>query len=319
MQQTDVFNGDADGLCALLQLRLSTPKKSQLITGVKRDIDLLRLVNTKPGDEVTVLDISLAKNHDHLIKILNQGARVFYVDPHQPGKIPEHPHLTTLIDTNANTCTSLLVDHYLGGRFEAWAITAAFGDNLTKVASQKAIKANFSKQQIEQLELLGVCLNYNGYGRKMEDLHIAPDRLYQSMLPYAAPFDFIYDQVLLFEQLVTGYHEDLNLANGISAEFSNDKVAYFILPDETWSYRVNGIFANQLANNHPSRAHAIITNNAAGGFAVSVRAPLNNPDGAEKLCALFPTGGGRKAAAGINHIASEGLGLFFKKFKNHFQ
>ena len=36
----DVFNGDADGICALLQLRLERPLATQLITGVKRDIQL---------------------------------------------------------------------------------------------------------------------------------------------------------------------------------------------------------------------------------------------------------------------------------------
>ena len=32
----DVFNGDADGICALLQLRQTFPD-SKLVTGVKRD------------------------------------------------------------------------------------------------------------------------------------------------------------------------------------------------------------------------------------------------------------------------------------------
>ncbi len=33
MQYIDVFNGDADGLCALHQLRLKTPVTSTLVTG----------------------------------------------------------------------------------------------------------------------------------------------------------------------------------------------------------------------------------------------------------------------------------------------
>jgi hypothetical protein len=37
--QYDVFNGDADGICALVQLRLAKPIQSNLITGVKRDIE----------------------------------------------------------------------------------------------------------------------------------------------------------------------------------------------------------------------------------------------------------------------------------------
>ena len=57
----DVFNGDADGLCALLQLRLAEPIESTLITGVKRDIELLKRVTVHKNDVVTVLDISLKK------------------------------------------------------------------------------------------------------------------------------------------------------------------------------------------------------------------------------------------------------------------
>ena len=61
MADYDIFNGDADGICALLQLRLAEPRNATLITGVKRDISLLKQVNAKPGDRLTVLDISMEK------------------------------------------------------------------------------------------------------------------------------------------------------------------------------------------------------------------------------------------------------------------
>ena len=57
MRNVDVFNGDADGLCALHQLRLADPQPSELVTGVKRDIKLLDRVQAIAGDRVTVLDI----------------------------------------------------------------------------------------------------------------------------------------------------------------------------------------------------------------------------------------------------------------------
>jgi len=82
----DVFNGDADGICALHQLRLANPVPSRLITGVKRDISLLKNVEVEPGDQVTVLDISLDKNRDDLIRLLEQGARVLYFDHHYAGE-----------------------------------------------------------------------------------------------------------------------------------------------------------------------------------------------------------------------------------------
>ena len=55
MTSYDVFNGDADGLCALQQLRLEHPRDAVRITGMKRDIDLLKRVSASEGDEMAVL------------------------------------------------------------------------------------------------------------------------------------------------------------------------------------------------------------------------------------------------------------------------
>ncbi len=130
----DVFNGDADGIIALLQLRLSKnlpqPNGSTLITGVKRDISLIKQVDVNNANSVTVLDISLEKNSEALAELLSQDAEVFYVDHHRTGNIPQSDKFTTLLDTDANTCTSLLVNSHLKGEFSAWAIAAAFGDNM---------------------------------------------------------------------------------------------------------------------------------------------------------------------------------------------
>ena len=63
MADYDLFNGDADGICALLQLRFAEPRENaELITGVKRDINLLKRVDAKAGDRITVLDVSMDKN-----------------------------------------------------------------------------------------------------------------------------------------------------------------------------------------------------------------------------------------------------------------
>ena len=60
------FNGDADGLCALQQLRLVEAQQATLVTGVKRDIALLRRIQGQAGDAVTVLDVSLHQNREDL-------------------------------------------------------------------------------------------------------------------------------------------------------------------------------------------------------------------------------------------------------------
>ena len=75
MATIDVFNGDADGICALTQLRNATPADSVLVTGVKRDIALLEKVDARAGDQVTVLDVSLDKNREGLRKVLERVPR----------------------------------------------------------------------------------------------------------------------------------------------------------------------------------------------------------------------------------------------------
>ena len=84
----DVFNGDADGIIALVQLRLAEPKVSRLITGVKRDISLLKQVPVEQATSVTVLDISMEKNTEALEKLLDKNIDFFYVDHHRVGEIP---------------------------------------------------------------------------------------------------------------------------------------------------------------------------------------------------------------------------------------
>ena len=88
MTHFDVFNGDADGLCALQQLRLAAPRDAVLVTGVKRDIALLQRVPAGPGDSVTALDISLDANRAALMELLGRGVTVEYFDHHYPGDVP---------------------------------------------------------------------------------------------------------------------------------------------------------------------------------------------------------------------------------------
>lgn len=314
MQYIDVFNGDADGICALLQLRLAKPQNSQLITGVKRDIDLLKQVEATRGDQVTVLDISLDKNREPLLDLLAKQVEVFYVDHHQAGDIPLHPLLHTVIDSDANVCTSILIDRYLQHRFSAWAVVGAFGDNLETAAINAAEHLSLSSAQLDQLRQLGICINYNGYGASIEDLHFQPQQLYRLLSGYASPLDFIAECGDVYRQLVEGYQADMALAWNIDAYQSSEKTAVFILPDEKWSRRVSGVWGNELANRFPGRAHAVLSIHPQSGYVVSVRAPLNNKRGADVLCASFPGGGGRKAAAGINQLAELQLPEFISAF-----
>ena len=313
----DVFNGDADGLCALHQLRLAVPVSSELVTGVKRDINLLKRVDAQAGDEIIVLDVSLDKNREGLLKALDAGAKVRYFDHHFAGDIPEHDHLEAHINTDANVCTSLLVNGYLKSAYLPWAVVAAFGDNLFDSARNAAAPLNLNEKQLSQLEHLGTLLNYNGYGVTLDDLYFDPKDLYQQMQPFENPFDFI-AQSPSYQVLSQGYADDMEKAEVSEAVFLDDKVAAFMMPDEAWSRRVSGVYGNALARIYKDRAHALVTVMDNGNYRVSVRAPLSNKTGADELCMSFPTGGGRKAAAGINDLPKDMLDEFIAAFKDKY-
>jgi hypothetical protein len=317
MSQYDVFNGDADGLCALHQLRLIDPLDTQLVTGPKREIELLTRVPADQAESVTVLDISMEKNGAALRALLEAGARVAYFDHHFPGEIPDHPGLSTHLDTRPEVCTSLLVDAYLDGRARAWAVVGAFGDNLDDSARRAAEPLGLDESDISRLRELGICLNYNGYGPRIEDLHFAPDALYRRLQPYADPFDFM-TQDPAFAQLRDGYADDMARARALKPEYDDARHRLVILPAESWARRASGVYANELAQDAPEKAHAILTRLGGGGFLVSVRAPVARPEGADQLCRCFPTGGGRTGAAGINHLPEVDYDAFLEAFRAAF-
>ena len=314
MTYFDVFNGDADGILSLVQLRRAEPRKAELITGRKRDIELLARVNAEKGDYVTVLDISMRSNMTELRRILDAGARVFYVDHHNAGDIPNHPNLNAVIDTSPEICTAMLIDEALDGDYRAWAVTAAFGDNFPKLARKKAKGLNLP---LHELERLGMLINYNGYGASLEDLHFDPAQLYAHLAPFDTPMEFLSDNAEIYDALNAGYENDYAQANQSKVLESSAAGTILCLEGSPASRRISGVYGNQLAQDNPDKAHAILTRQD-GGFLVSIRAPLSKRSGADTLALQFETGGGRSAAAGINHLADSDLTRFIDAFKAAF-
>lgn len=315
MTAYDVFNGDADGICALVQLRNAQPKQAELVTGIKREINLLDKVIANAGDQLTVLDISFDKNRAAVDRALAAGAEIFYVDHHFSGDIPKHAKLETHINLSANICTSLLVNGYLKAAFPEWAIAGAFGDNLRTSAEALAKSIQLGGADLERLEKTGIYINYNGYGGHLDDLHFHPAELFKHLVNYANPLDFAQQNCEIFQQLEQGYLDDMTKAATLKPEFSNETVAAYVLPHEAWASRVSGVFSNDLANSAPARGHAVMTEKTNGNYLVSVRAPLKNKTGADEFCRRFATGGGRAAAAGINELPADQVQHFIAQFQ----
>lgn len=317
----DVFNGDADGIIALLQLRLAEPKASTLITGVKRDIKLLnQVVKAGNATSVTALDISMEKNLEPLKALLAQQVSVFYCDHHRTGDVPQSEQLETLINLESDVCTSLLIDQKLNGQYRHWAIAAAFGDNLNQRAQTMAEQAGLNQTDIDFLCDLGTLINYNGYGASLADLHIPPAQLFEQLLAYPDPFGLRADNTSPYYLLKQGYDQDYAFVTRLTPVVDDGICRVFELPSEAWARRISGVFGNELANQAPTQAHGVLTlNENQKDYTVSVRAPLSNRVGADDVCTQFETGGGRKAAAGINALPLDQKSTFIEALSRYYQ
>jgi len=308
MQRFDVCNGDADGLCAVLQWRLAAPHAATLVTGLKREIDLLQRVAAAPGDEVLVCDLSMQRNHAALLRLLDGGVLVRYFDHHKVDAVPQHPALQAFIDVGARMCTSLIVDRALNGRHRAWALVGAYGDNMAEVADGLAADIGLDAAARRALRTLGEALNYNAYGDEAADQHIAPHQLYERMRRFAEPLRFLREDPIGME-LDALRRADLQAALAHPAQTLGHAASVQRLPDAPWSRRAIGVLANELAQREPARAHAVLKADRRGGHVISLRAPLAAPGGADALCRRFG-GGGRAGAAGIDHLPATELPRF---------
>ena len=317
MNHIDVFNGDADGICALIQLRLAMPVEATLVTGVKRDVALLDRVDGGHGDTVTVLDVSLDVNRAALSRLLDAGAHVDYFDHHYPGAVPSHANLRAYIDPSATACTSLLVDRHLHGRDRAWAVVGAFGDNLSGPARACAASLGLGHDDIARLRELGELIAYNAYGDSEADLVFHPAVLYRALRDSGDPFTFIRDAPQC-RRLADQRSRDMAMAALAQPHAVLAGAVVYVLDDDAWTRRVRGALANDLANSYTHLAHAVLTPDGAGGYMVSVRAPLASPQGADALCRKFANGGGRVAAAGINHLSRDELPRFVAEMDRAF-
>jgi hypothetical protein len=304
----DVCNGDADGLCAVRQWRLHDPSAARLITGLKRDIALLQQVPCVAASEVLVCDLSMQRNRVALDRLLEGGAHVRWFDHHWSAEVPVHARLDAHLDVSQEVCTSLLVDQYLGGRYRAWALVGAYGDELTAVADRLGAASGLDPLHLAVLRRLGLAINYNAYGEDPSDVCIAPAALYERLARHTSPWTLLRDEPVIHD-IEACRRRDFRVAMGIKPHWESARARVVVLPCAPWSRRVSGFLANALAAVHPEQAQAVLTERRDGHYTVSVRAPRASPQGAHTLCQAFG-GSGRAAAAGIDALPAPALGSF---------
>lgn len=317
MDLIDVFNGDADGLCALMQWRLSYPAEARLVSGVKRDNALLRRVDSGVGKTLLVLDINFQNNRADVARLLADGARIRYFDHHHPGERLQHPALALTVDESPEVCTSLLVHRAIAGAQPAWAVAGAFGDNLPMVAGRLAEVSGFDRERTASLRQLGELLNYNGYGSALADLHFDPVVLYGVLREYGDPFSFV-AAAEAYVTLREGYQDDMAAIGAVQPATRGAGGVIYMLPDRAWARRAIGVWANALSQQDRARAHLIFCPDGRGTYTASVRAPQQHPYGAASFCGRFAGGGGREAAGGITRLDAAAIDEISAAFLAHF-
>ena len=267
------YNGDADGICSMVQWGLAHGIDGKRITGVKRDIMLLDKFEPVEGDEIIVMDISLARNHKRASKLSEMDFKILWFDHHLSGE--EIPGIESHIDTSSNVCTAKLVEKYIGEKSD-WAEVALHGDGLSKHSSKPELKE------------LGELLNYNGYGADLTDLHFHPDELLLHCLNAETPDNFM--QTPQFTTLQNGFLQDIELAESIPMTDG-----MYVLPNEKWARRVVGVFAHRINSTSPG-PHVIAIDK--GDY---LQVSLRGSSKIGELCSKFG-GGGRATAGGIDEL-----------------
>lgn len=313
----DLFNGDADGIVSLHQYRMHFPQHSHLITGVKRDVELLRHVTTVTNSCVTVFDVSHKTNKEHARQVLANNNRLVWFDHHQAGMYIPDDNMSMNIDSSPSCCTSMLVDTHVDGLYRPWAIVGAYGDNLHDVVKEMCPLAYLDAHKLSMLQEIGETLNYNGYGNVESDLTVHPKDVYIDLSKYESPFDYR-NQSLVYDKIFHQKCMDSRELETSDVLHQCDAGKIILLPDSKASVRFSGIYSNRLSLNNPDQAFVILTSVDADTYRVSIRAPYNRPYGACSLAENFTTGGGREKAAGVNTLPKNKLKLLISLFEQQF-
>lgn len=315
-----LFNGDADGLIGQHLLYLSGLRPSLRITGMKRDLALLRRLPESFRGDVHVLDIGFKANaKDAEAFLARRAGSLTWYDHHESGPLLESPEFKAHIHPTRGQCTGLIVNAVLGHRYDLWAAAAAFGDN--QVSSAQAVLARHALDEADTLALrqLGEWLNYNAYGEAGDALH-TPLSVAQKLEAFDDPRTCFRDSGL-FEGLAEQLAEDEAHASVLKPWRQQGNARVYLVPDAPWARRYGATWMNRLVQKHPDQAFAIFQERSDGNLLASLRAPQSGPFAswsAATFAERYPTGGGRVQAAGINALPAEALQACAESFLQSF-
>jgi hypothetical protein len=258
----DVFNGDADGICALLQLRLQDDERARrrLVTGVKRDIRLLEKIQVRPRDR------------DH-------GARYLArFEPRRPragagGRRAEVTLVRSPLrrrDPGARGCWPSSILRPGCARACWWTATLAARSTPGPSSAPSATtskrrpaasrEADFDAGQAKRCCALGEALNHNAYGESVADLRYPPAELYrhaEAVSPARSPSS---PRRRPSRNCARAIARTCALPRTLRPVLAEEGGLVFVLPDTAWARRVSGVFANRLDDGaHAERAIAVLT------------------------------------------------------------
>lgn len=316
-----VFNGDADGLVGqhILGLELGAPDLR--VTGLKRDIRLLHRLPPMESGHVHAIDISLRQNLEALPALLSQGnVKVTWYDHHDPGEPAAHPNLTLHVNQAPDTCTGAIVNAVCGHRHPLWAAMAAFGDGLPATGMALLAAGGADEESAKAIREAGILLNYNAYGESADDVLYVPADLALRMEPFASAPEFAREADCI-RPLAERFAEDGERFHSLPPLLEEGSARIILVPDEAWGRRYAATWANERILSRPHEALAMIHPRKEGGYLVSIRASRGKQAkaSAADLAGEFPTGGGRKLAAGINDLPADQLGRFVARFREFFR
>jgi hypothetical protein len=178
-----------------------------------------------------------------------------------------------------------------------------------------------------------VLINYNAYGDEPGDALFEAAELAERMEPCASALDFCWEQSII-GPMAAQFDADRERFQELAPLVETPAAGAFLVPDQPFGRRYGATWANERVMQNPGQALAVLHPRKDGSYTVSIRSPRDWRGGeggegvgtggkavpsAADLAREFPTGGGRKLAAGIDALPADLLERFTDRFREFYK